>query len=68
MKDIIKNRRNISEISKDMIDINKKRPSKEELDKLIDTLNKIENEETSNDSNEKVAIKRDIDGVEQNWL
>lgn len=43
MKDIKKNRRKISEITKDMIDINKKKPSKEEQDKLIDILNEIGN-------------------------
>jgi len=39
VKDIIKNRRKISEIADDIININKRKPSLQELDKLIDIIN-----------------------------
>ncbi len=41
MKDIIKNRRKISMIRKDMIEINKQKPSEEELNLLVDKLNEL---------------------------
>lgn len=44
MKDIIKNRRKILEIRRDMIEINKRKPTEEELDKLVNILNETTRE------------------------
>ena len=41
MHDLIKNRRKISEIRKNMIKINQQKPSEEELNNLVDILNAI---------------------------
>ena len=69
MKEIIKNRRKISEIAEDMIKINKRRPSQEELDKLVDILNESTSEsEEANDKDKRIAKESDNNGIEQNWL
>lgn len=69
MKEIIKNRRKISEIAEDMIKINKRKPAEEELDKLVDILNESTGEsEEVDDTNRRVARKSDNNGIEQNWI
>jgi hypothetical protein len=69
VKDIIKNRRKISEIADDMININKRKPSLQELDKLIDIINdSTSKSEEADDGSKRIARKRDNHGVEQDWI
>lgn len=42
MQNVIKHRRKIAEIRKEMIEINKQEPSDEELDHLVDILNTLQ--------------------------
>jgi len=69
MKEIIKNRRKISEIRNDMIEINKRKPSEEELDNLVDILNDITGEpEETESGDKKIARKDNENSIEQNWI
>ena len=58
-----------SEICKEMEKINKRKPSNEQIDELVDILNEIDDsEESTQDNNEQVAKNREENGIEQNWL
>jgi ubiquitin C-terminal hydrolase len=57
-----------SDICKKMDEINKRKPSKEQVDELIDILNEIDESDDSNESNEQVAKNREENGIEQNWI
>jgi hypothetical protein len=63
-----KSGRKFSEICKEMDEINKRKPSKEQIEELIDVLNEIDDSDSSEKENEQVAIKREDDGIEQNWI
>lgn len=67
MEDIKRNRRSIKEITEDMLKINKRKPTKEELIDLV----KIINENAIPEDEEelkKIAIKREDNGIEQTWI
>lgn len=69
MKEIIKNRRKISEIRNDMIEINKRKPSEEELDNLVDILNDTTGEPEETESGDKKIARKDNENrIEQNWI
>lgn len=57
-----------SDICKKMEEINKRKPSKEQMDELVDTLNEIDDSTESVNDNEQVAKNREENGIEQNWL
>jgi hypothetical protein len=64
MEETKKKRRSIKEITEDMIKINQRKPSKEELIDLVNIIN--ENAEPEeNEIIEKIAIKREENGIEQ---
>ena len=60
--------RKFSEICKDMTEINKRKPSKEQIDELIDILNESTDSDESEQKDEQVAIQREENGIEQNWI
>jgi hypothetical protein len=69
MNEIIKNRRKISEIAEDMVKINRRRPTEEELDKLVEILNESTGEsEDVDDTTKRIARKSDNNGIEQSWI
>lgn len=66
----MKKRRSIQEINKDMDAINKRKPSKEQIEDLARVIKKINEEELSRESEEvpvrKIAISSDNAGAEIN--
>ncbi len=69
MSEIIKKRRKILEIRNDMIEINKRMPTEEELDTLVDILNEVSIDTEQNESGEiKIAKKDHTNDIEQNWI
>ena len=52
-----------------MIEINKRKPSEEELDNLVDILNDTTGEpEETESGDKKIARKDNENGIEQNWI
>jgi hypothetical protein len=69
VSEIIKKRRKILEIRNDMIEINKRMPTEEELDTLVDILNEVSIDTEQNESGEiKIAKKDHTNDIEQNWI
>lgn len=66
----MKKRRSIQEINKDMDAINKRKPSKDQIEDLARVIKKINEEEQSHESEElpvrKIAISSDNSGAEIN--
>jgi len=66
----MKKRRSIQEINKDIDTINKRKPSKDQIEDLGRVIKKINAEEQSHESEEipvrKIAISNDNSGVEIN--
>ena len=64
MEETKKKRRSVKEIREDMIKINQRKPSKEELTDLVNIINEnsVPDQE---DELVKIAIKRENNGIEQ---
>lgn len=67
MEDIKKNRRSIKEIKEDMLKINKRKSTEEELIDLVKIINENAIPEDESDL-KKIAIRREDNGIEQTWI
>ena len=67
MEDIKKNRRSIKDIKEDMLKINKRKPTEQELIDLVKIINENAIPEDEGEL-KKIAIRREDNGIKQTWI